>query len=232
MFCSIVESSQTDDRAPYGAPDEDDDWHAPMMRELAQLGMRMARTVTLGAEARAQAGASSADDEAASSLALHRAGKLVRLTVALDERLKAPAAAAVDLRALQPALDEVAAERQQAEADAHWVMRALWKAMGQPLVRNTIALAIEAESDGAERERLYEDLHERLEDREGELVSMGPGRYGDAIKDLLDELGLSDQVLNLNALTWPDRPSARAARMQAANDPADPSPDARVRPPP
>ena len=222
----------SDDPAPAGPT-----WHAPMLRELAELGMRMAWAVTLGAEARAQAGEATAADEAASSLALQRAAKMVRLTVALDQRLVAgPIAApmsASDLERQQRGIDEAEARRVEAAQDAVWVMRSLWKLVGKPLVRNTVALAVEREVEAPDRERLLRELNERLVEREEELIALGPGQYGDMISGFLAELGLSGVSAYAKASAdWPrgglaNGGLADGGGLRAANDPA-----ARTHPPP
>jgi hypothetical protein len=214
-------------------PAEEPAWHAPMLRELAELGMRMARAVTIGAEARAEAGEATAADEAASSLALQRAAKMVRLTVALDWRLVA-AQPAIDFESRQPAVDDADAEARRLEAadDAVWVIRNLWKLVGKPLVRNTIALAIETESEGAERERLLADLHERLVEREDDLIARGPGQYQDIINGFIGELGLSGVRLGSGDPAWAARPGASAGGFPSAYDPGAPRPVAQSHPPP
>src|ERR1700722_1605502 len=102
-------------------------WHGEMLGELAELGMRMARAVTVGAEMRAQAGEASAADEAASSLALQRAAKMVRLTVALDKKLLEP-----PQEANEPAVDYAAQQREDAEASVR-VRGQLWKLVGRTM---------------------------------------------------------------------------------------------------
>jgi len=210
-------------------------WHGEMLRELAELGMRMARAVTVGAEMRAQAGEASAADEAASTLALQRAAKMVRLTVALDKKLLEPPqvrkAPAIELERQQREIDEAEAQRAEAAADAVWVIRSLWKLVGKPLVQNTVELAIQTEAEGDERERLRAELNETLVEREEELIAMGPGQYYDMIARILKALGLAGGPAFARASAgMPARPGAAAAGLRAANDA--PGLVARTHPPP
>jgi len=93
--------------------------------------MRMARAVTVGAEMRAQAGEATAADEAASTLALQRAAKTVRLTVALDKTLlEAPKAAGA------PAIDFASEQREAAEASVR-LRGQLWKLVGRCVRRSS-----------------------------------------------------------------------------------------------
>jgi predicted nucleic acid-binding Zn-ribbon protein len=167
-------------------------WHGPMLSELAELGMEMARLVMAGARARALAGEATAADEAASTLALQRTAKMVRLTAALDQRLKAAAAAEAGepLPGFEIPADEEEARRRQAVSDTAWVMKNLWLLVGKPMVRNTVALAIETGAESGDRERLLVDLCEKLDEREEELIGRGPGQYEAIIEGLMEELGL------------------------------------------
>ena len=210
-------------------------WHGEMLRELAELGMRMARAVTVGAEMRAQAGEASAADEAASTLALQRAAKMVRLTVALDKKLLEPPqvrkAPAIELERQQRDNDEAEAQRAEAAADAVWVIRSLWKLVGKPLVQNTVELAIQTEVEGADRERLRAELHEVLVEREEELIALGPGQYYDTIAGILKALGLSGGPAYAKASAGrPPRPGSLQGGPQAAHDA--PGLVARTHPPP
>ena len=205
------------------------------MRELAELGMRMARAVTVGAEMRAQAGEATASDEAASTLALQRAAKMVRLTVALDKKLleppRAPKETAASQERQQREIDEAETQRAEAAADAVWVIRSLWKLVGKPLVQNTVELAIQTEAEGDERERLRAELNETLVEREEELITKGPGQYFDMIAGILKALGLAGGPAFARASAgMPARPGAAAAGLRAANDA--PGLVARTHPPP
>src|SRR5277367_1470480 len=149
MICSVFDSPNPTELEPSDPASAAPAWHREMLRELAELGMRMARAVTVGAEARAQAGEATAADEAASSLALQRAAKMVPLTVALDKKLLEPPKAAND-----PAIDFEAQRREDAEASVR-VRGKLWKLVGRPMVREVVERAIETETEGPERERLF-----------------------------------------------------------------------------
>ena len=173
---------EPDDPAP-AAPA----WHGEMLRELAQLGMRMARAVTLGAEMRAQAGEATAADEAASTLALQRAAKTVRLTVALDKKLLEPARVASG-----PASDLEAQRREEAEASVR-VRGKLWKLVGARMVRDAVERAIETETEGREHERLFAELNERLVECDEALALTGPGQYEGLIVQICKALGLSGE---------------------------------------
>jgi hypothetical protein len=204
-------------------------WHGPMLSELAELGMEMARLVMAGA--RARAGEATAADEAASTLALQRTAKMVRLTAALDQRLKAAAAEVVEpLPGIELPTDEAEARRRQAVSDTAWVMKNLWLLVGKPMVRNTIALAIETDAESGDRERLLVDLCERLDERKEELIGRGPGQYEAIIEGLMEELGLP---------VYPAGPRStyasvgRVARMEREGlDGSGPYPQPRGRAPP
>lgn len=200
-------------------------WHGEMLRELAELGMRMARAVTVGAEMRAQAGEASAADEAASSLALQRAAKMVRLTVALDKKLlEAPR------EANDPAVDYAAQQREDAEASVR-VRGKLWKLVGRPMVGDAVERAIESETEGEARERLFAELHERLTESDEALALTGPGQYEGLIVQICKELGLSGERRR-SAYA-----KALAGGRRTGGDPAAPRdvsarPQAKVHPPP
>jgi len=168
---------------------EDAGWHGPMLRELAELGMRMARAVTSGAEARAQSGEATAADEAAASLALQRAAKMVRMTVALDRRLD-EAAQAVGRAGDEAAVDWVARQRENAERSLE-MRRKFWRLIGETMVREAVERSIETEADPADRERLFDVLDERLADKE--LEQAGPGQYEGLIVSISQGLGLSGE---------------------------------------
>jgi hypothetical protein len=200
-----------------------------MMRELAELGMRMARAVTVGAEMRAQAGEATAADEAASSLALQRAAKTVRLTVALDKKLHEAARPRPVAEGQRREIDADEVRRQmaaaEASADAVWVIRSLWKLVGKPMIQNSVELVIETETEGADRERLLADLREQLVEREEELIAMGPGQYEDILREILKGMGLAGRRLGAS---FAQALAGQVAR--AANDPG--VARERVHPPP
>ena len=186
MFCSVFDSPDPNELEPDDPAPAAPAWHGEMLRELAQLGMRMARAVTLGAEMRAQAGEATAADEAASTLALQRAAKTVRLTVALDKKL-------LEARfASGPASDLEAQRREEAEASVR-VRGKLWKLVGAPMVREAVERAIETEAEGPEHERLFAELNERLVERDDALALTGPGQYEGLIVQICKELGLSGE---------------------------------------
>jgi len=160
-----------------------------MLRELAELGMRMARAVAVGAEMQAQAGEASAADEAASTLALQRAAKTVRLTVALDKKLHE---ATQKGNGNAAAADFEAERREAAEASVR-LRRKLWKAVGQTMVRDGVERAIENETEAAEHERLFAELNERLTEQDDDLALTGPGAYEGLIVRICKEMGLSGE---------------------------------------
>jgi hypothetical protein len=212
-ICSVLDSSSATHPGPDNAAADDAAWHAPMLRELAEMGMEMARTVMAGARARAQAGEATAVDEATSTLALQRAAKLVRQTVALDMKRREPPKPAIPVTDQQQTLDEAAEARAKVEAESVWFRKRMWGLVGKPMARTAVALAIETEAEAPERERLLADLNEKLDAREAELADWGPGAYSDIIAGLIGELGLTGKAVDPY---YPQKIAARARNAREA----------------
>jgi len=60
-------------------------------------------------------------------------------------------------------------------------------------VREAVERAIETETEGPERERLFVELNERLTERDDALALTGPGGYEALIVQICKELGLSKE---------------------------------------
>jgi hypothetical protein len=117
-----------------------------MLRELCEIGMRLARGVERQAE----------NPETASGdlgLAFSRIARAVRQTLALEARLEGEREARVqEERAMR--------DRQSARATRSSVERR------SRLVRRAVGQAIEADAEESDFEQLFDDLDERLADRE------------------------------------------------------------------
>jgi len=134
--------------------------HAGLLRELQELGMCAARA------AAALAGAAESEAECgAATLALGRAGKLVRQCIALERDLRRTTEQ--DLQAAENSQRDAAAARDADEGLKRDYWRLLWRRYGRGLVRDSIARLIDAEERAPdERERLLDDLKDRLDARD------------------------------------------------------------------
>ncbi|MDB5434187.1 MAG: hypothetical protein JWR47_444 [Phenylobacterium sp.] len=117
-----------------------------MLRELSEIGMRLAR----GVERQAETPETASGDL---GLAFSRIARAVRQTLALEARLKGEREARVQ--------EERAMRDQQ-------LARATRSSIGRrsKLVRRAVGQAIEADAGEHDFEQLFDDLDERLADRE------------------------------------------------------------------
>ena len=132
--------------------------HAGMLRELQELGMRMARAVASQAEAAAQAGEL---ESGAATLALGRAGKMVRQCIALERDLSQSLNAAAEAAASAPQ------SREEASQSRRKLWQRLWYLYGRGTVRDALEKVIvhDPRLSESDAERLLGDLKDRL-DRE------------------------------------------------------------------
>jgi hypothetical protein len=167
-FCSMPETATaaappSDPAQDAPGPDSRRQQRLRMLREIAEIGIRLAR----GVERQAEEPEATAGDVA---LKFSRIARAVRQTLALEARLEEEFAEAVR----HEEVERDWARGQQARAPIDRRSR---------LVRRAVAQAIEADAeDEDQEERLFEALDERLCDREddddfldrpiGELVAM------------------------------------------------------------
>ena len=135
------------------SPDRDD-WHEPMLKELAEIGMELAR-VLLRREA------AKADDEEAGpnpQLAFARVSRAVRQTVALNTPLRQQRQAGAAKAGVAPVdgapMDQARLERVRARVEA---------LCRKSEVAGRLKAAIEIETAEGDRERLLADLDRRLD---------------------------------------------------------------------
>jgi hypothetical protein len=160
--------------------------HSAMLRRLQDLSMTMAEAIARQAEAEAAAGAL---DSGAAALALGRAAKSVRQSVALEDRLHQAREdrarddrTRADAAAPDPAEDRALTQKYE---------RRLWMLYGRDKIHDAVEKVIEherlAESDA---ERLLADLNERLED-EDEVRALMAMSTGKAVDRICGDLGLT-----------------------------------------
>jgi hypothetical protein len=183
-----------------------------MLRELAGIGMRLARGVERQAkEADAGEGRPAGD----LGLVFARIARAVRQTLALEARLEGE----LEARAREAAAIR---ERRLAEAARAPVERRA------RLVRRAVARAIEADAEEGEVEQLFDDLDERLADREDDDDFLDRP-VSELVARICKDLGVTpDWSL------WEDEGWAieeAAARRQASSGEA-PGPDTTHDPPP
>ena len=77
------------------------------------------------------------------------------------------------------------------------MMKHLWNVAGRTMVRNSVELVIETETEGGDRERLFDVLKTAMAGREDEWSKLGPPSYERIITDLCKELGLTARRLGL-----------------------------------
>jgi hypothetical protein len=145
---------------------------AQMLKDLAQIGMRLARLIEANAEARMTE--NPACDLGRADQMFAKISRSVRQTLALKTKL-------AEMREKPKAPIEKDVQEQEAEA----ARRRSRKAMVERAVTETI----EAESGPSDRENLLSDLHERLldPDIEADLTSRS---IGELVAGICDDLGL------------------------------------------
>ena len=127
-----------------------------VLDELTALGLELARAITGAAVARAEAGASAAEN-ASASLALSRIAKTVRLNLALEDRL----GRAQDRKSEggeSPNSDQDAA----AAEDATWVRRTLWSLANRKSLHLAVERAIATDASDRDPDRLRAEMNEQL----------------------------------------------------------------------
>ena len=140
-----------------------------MLRELAQIGMRLAR----GVEREAEAPEACAGDLV---LKFARIARAVRQTLALEARIEGELAAWAREDAAQRAA------RLERETRARLAGR-------KTAIRCAVEQAIEAEADDHEREGLCDHLEERLQDREDTDVLDRP--VGELVARICRDIGVT-----------------------------------------
>jgi hypothetical protein len=192
-----------------------DDWadeHVRMLRELAELGMELARAMARQALAQAEAGApgepaAGGPGRGDPGLAFARVARAVRLTLALEARTRE---GSIARRA------PVASEAEGPAAGAAARIRALLAPMvygpREAEVRRIAQDIIEAEG-GDRAEALMAELHERLDDHEGYAEPDRP--MGESLARICRDLGLTPDWSRWADQDW-------AAEAAAANGPGSP----------
>ena len=145
-----------------------------MLRELAQIGMRLVRLVEANAQARA--GQDPAADLGRVDQAFAKLSRSIRLTLALKAKL-------ADSAAKRAAAIEGEERTKQADES-----RTRWQKVK---LKHAVADTLEA----LDAEHLLADLHERLEDPDI-AVDLGTRPLGEMVASVCDDLGVP---LNRNA---------------------------------
>ena len=145
---------------------------AAMLKELAQIGMRLARLVEANAEAKMAL--DPAADLGRVDQAFAKISRSVRQTLALKTKL-------AELTAKREAAIEKHAQTQLTDASrTHWRKVKLQRA---------VAETIEAEAGEHDAENLLADLHERLEDPDIE-TDLAVRSMGAMVASVCDDLGI------------------------------------------
>jgi hypothetical protein len=185
--------------APAADPSTDrENWHEPLLKALAEIGMELARGI-----ARREA-AKAVDDESGRDpqLAFARVSRAVRQTVALSAHLRqqrqaggagvsgeAPGDEARDEAHAQARMDQARYERVAAR------VRVLCR---RSEVAGRLTAAIEAEAARGEAERLLSDLDRRL-DVVAEEVDFAARPIEEVIDGIRLDLGLEPRVVRSRA---------------------------------
>ena len=195
---------------PDDAVEQETDWHWALNR-MGALVMRLAEAIVDEATAPAEAAPAAEEvgalDDVAAAVSAPRVGRAaaaaaplarmaraLRLTAALDKRLRqAPVGSG---SAGGAPVDYEAQRREAAEYNAR-SLKHLWDNAGRTMVRNSVALAIETEAEAGDRERLFDVLKTVLAAREDEYAEQGPPCYEEIIVGLCQELGLTARRLGL-----------------------------------
>ena len=169
-----------------------EDWRADqlaILRELNDLNMHLARVVVATAEAAAQprdeADAQPAPSAADPSLALSRLGRAVRLTLAMEARLRGEAQGAADaVRTARTAREDAVARERSLSVES-----------AREFIAETLEGAVELaprevleERDTPDRERLLEDVFDRIDGLSDDILFDVP--EGVLIERLCAEFGL------------------------------------------
>jgi len=175
-----------------------------MLRELAEIGMRLARRVARQAEEA---------DAGDAGLVFSRIARAVRQTLALEARLEGELAVLTRKAAVER---EQAAER-AARAPVRERVR---------IVRRAVARAIEADADEDDVEQLFDDLGERLCDREDDADFLDRP-VGELVALICKDLGVA-----ADPSLWEDEAWARAEATARAIAADAPGPEPGDGPPP
>jgi ribosome-binding protein aMBF1 (putative translation factor) len=172
-----------------------------MLRELAEIGMRLAR----GVERRAEEPETAPGD---AGLVFSRIARAVRQTLALEARLE----------------EELEGRVRKARHDQDWERRQLAHAPiaeRSRLVRRAVGRAIEADAeDEDQEERLFESLDERLGDREDDDGYLDRP-IGELVALICKDLGVA-----VNLGLWEDEDWAIAEAAARAQPPSGAPPQA------
>jgi hypothetical protein len=197
-----------------------DDWadeHVRMLRELAELGMQLARAMARQALAQAEAGAAEAPAAGGPGrgdpgLGFARVARAVRLTLALEARTREGSIAR---------RNAVASEAEGPAAGAAARIRALLAPMvrgpREAEVRRIARDIIEAEG-GERAEALMAELHERLDDDEDYAEPDRP--VGEALARICRDLGLTPDWSRWADQDWAAEAAAHRPPDAAAAGPA------------
>ena len=146
---------------------------AEMLRELAQIGMRLARLVEENAEAKMAL--DPATNLGRVDQAFAKLARSVRQTLALKAKL-------AEMAAKRAAAVE-SGEKHQADASRlYWRKVKLARAVEE-------SISAEAENGRTDAEHLLGDLHERLEDADI-LADLGARPMGEMVAGICDDLGI------------------------------------------
>ena len=195
-------ASALSDEPPQDAAGDRTAQRLAMLRELAEIGMRLAR----GVERRAE------EPEAARSdvgLVFSRIARAVRQTLALEARLEA----------------ELQVRAREEEGAAHDLrVRQAYAPISQRshLVRRAVGQAIEADADADDededrREQLFDALDEQLDDREDDADYLDRP-IGELVALICKELGVRADLS-----LWEDEAWAREEAAARPEPPPDPS---------
>jgi len=183
--------------------------HGAVLRELVDLGLELARAITLAGVERARAGTTAGED-AAASLAQARVIKTVRLCLALEERLRQSrvSAAKAEAPTWGPSAEMADARRR--------LRRRMWDLAGKDIVREGVERAIEAGASGDAADRLRAELEERLDD-EDDLSEFDDCPFEDMVAHVCWRLGLTPvEVETGQPVVASTGSGAQAVRDQAA----------------
>jgi hypothetical protein len=197
----IASAAPSDPDAPeafaYGATHGRTEQRLAMLRELSEIGMRLAR----GVERQAETPETASGDL---GLAFSRIARAVRQTLALEARLKGEREARVQ--------EERAMRDQQ-------LARATRSSIGRrsKLVRRAVGQAIEADAGEHDFEQLFDDLDERLADREDDDFLDRP--VSELVARICKDLGVT-----VDWSLWKDEDWALAESAARAKPPPDDAP--------
>ena len=145
---------------------------AEMLRELARIGMKLARLVEANAEAKVAQ--DPACDLGRTDQMFARISRSIRQTLALKAKL-------AEMRGKRAAASLTEAREQEADAAR--------RRRRQAKLRRAVAETIEAAAGAADRENLLSDLYERLLEPDVE-TDLAAGSIGEMVAGVCDDLGI------------------------------------------